>query len=66
MPALQRMLDHTDESSDELEQAVAKGAVLVPVLVLVLVLVLVARARRTAQAVPAVIEVLARRRGKRK
>ena len=60
MPALQRMLDHTDESSDELEQAVAKGAVLVPVLVLV------ARARRTAQAVPAVIEVLARRRGKRK
>ena len=64
MPALQRMLDHTDESSDELEQAVAKGAVLVPVLVLVLVLV--ARARRTAQAVPAVIEVLARRRGKRK
>ena len=64
MPALQRMLDHTDESSDELEQAVAKGAVLVPLLVLVLVLV--ARARRTAQAVPAVIEVLARRRGKRK
>ncbi len=62
MPALQRMLDHTDESSDELEQAVAKGAVLVPVLVLVLV----ARARRTAQAVPAVTEVLARRRGKRK
>ena len=60
MPALQRMLDHTDESSDELEQAGAKGAV--PVLVLVLV----ARARRTAQAVPAVIEVLARRRGKRK
>ena len=58
MPALQRMLDHTDESSDELKQAVAKGAVPVPVLV--------ARARRTAQAVPAVTEVLARRRGKRK